>query len=305
MKTPVAGARQRDAPVGLLHVVHDVGGVHHEHQVLGDDEDRAVRPRLSPFDPDGAVLGHAELARDGRDVEVGELVRVGHRLEVDRAAGDAGHQRDPPRATDQAGSFATSARQRRQRRGRGRTGRPRAFTDSRKRATGSPCFTGTGCAGAGTGSAPRRGARPGWRHGRSRALLRLAGHLAVVEVGEALRRRPRAARAPAARPQPGRTAPGRARPAGRQRANRPPARKQPGPRHGEGGGLHPHALAERDELLLAGLLRAARAAGGAGRSSPGRRRCRSRRGCRRRAGWRGRPGRGAGPSTEPMGPGMG
>ena len=165
MKSAVAGARQRDAPVGLLHVVHDVAGPDHQHEVLGDDEDGAVGAQARALDPDRAVLGHAHLARDGGHVEVGELVGIGDRGQIHGCRQGARARARRRRATDQAGSRATSAASAAAS-GTRHGWPPTALTDSRKRATRSPCFTGTGWRGAGNGLAPEA---------RSAERMRVAG----------------------------------------------------------------------------------------------------------------------------------
>ncbi len=64
--------------VGRVHVGHDRAGRDHQRQVLGDDDQRRGAAARAPSHPDGAVLGHRELAGEDRQVEPLELVRVRH-----------------------------------------------------------------------------------------------------------------------------------------------------------------------------------------------------------------------------------
>ena len=89
-----AGTLEAQALIGVLHGVDDLVGGQDEDEVLGDDEDGAMRAEAAAGNPYRAVLGDAELAGKDGEIDALQLMRALHGRDVDVGRSGARDERD-------------------------------------------------------------------------------------------------------------------------------------------------------------------------------------------------------------------
>ena len=93
-KQAEAGALEANALVRMLHGVDDLSRGDDQNQMLGDDEDGAMRPQAASRQPYRTVLGDPELAGQDCKIDTLELVRPFHGRGIHGGDACAGYERD-------------------------------------------------------------------------------------------------------------------------------------------------------------------------------------------------------------------